>query len=111
MGMFNDNLGARRSEWTYLYTGEELLPYARKLYGEFYKKEHAAREQMASYMRDMNISQNDQKVQEVKRDIQTYGSLKEQCDVFQHEFARNLTQPYQLGLGDITFFGLTQPAR
>lgn len=63
---------------------------------------------MADFMKDMNVSQNDTKVQEVKRDITTFGTLKEQCSVFQHEFARNPGKEYQLGLGDVTFFGLAE---
>jgi hypothetical protein len=111
MGMFNDSVSAQRTGWTYIYTGEELLPYARKLYREFYDREEQARNLMAAFMKDMNVSQNDTKVQEAKRDIQNFGTLKEQCAVFQWEFQRNPTKLYELGLGDVTFFGLTQPAR
>lgn len=108
MGMYSDNLGAQRTQWTYIYSGEQLLPYAQKLYKLYYLQEEQARQRMAGFMRDMTVNQNDTKVQETKRDIEKYGQLKEQCEVFQHEFQRNMQHLYELGLGDVTFFGLTQ---
>jgi hypothetical protein len=107
MGLFNDNVGAGRTGWTYKYKGSELLPYAQKLYAEFRGKEAEARKRMADFMNDMNIAQSDRRVAETKNEIQSFGSLKEQCAVFKHEFARNPNQEYDLGLGDVTFFGLT----
>jgi hypothetical protein len=111
MGMFNDNLSPNRHGWTYTYTGLELLPHAQRLYKELFGKEQAARNTMATFMRNMDVSQNDPRVQEAKRDITNYGTLKEQCSVFQHEFARNPDKTYELGLGDITFFGLAEKSK
>ena len=108
MGMFNDNVGAGRTGWTYIYTGEQLLAPAIKLYSEYRSKEEKARNHMADYMKDMTIPNNDRRVEEVKRDIVTFGTLKEQCDVFRHEFKRNPNKEYELGLGDVTFFGLAE---
>jgi hypothetical protein len=107
MGLFNDHQGPKRLEWTYKYTGKELLPYASKLYEDFRNKEIEARNRMADFMRDINVSNSDRRVEEVKREITNYGTLKEQCEVFKHEFARNPNQEYRLGLGDVTFFGVT----
>jgi predicted Zn-dependent protease len=106
MGMFNDNVGAGRTGWTYTYTGEQLLAPAIRLYNEYRSKEEKARNHMADYMKDMTIPNNDRRVEEVKRDIVAFGTLKEQCDVFRHEFKRNPNKEYELGLGDVTFFGL-----
>lgn len=106
--MFNDNLSPHRHGWTYTYTGQELLPYATKLYAEYYHKEQAARNSMADLMKDMNVSQNDARIQEGKRDITNYGTIKEQCLVFKHEFDRHPEKVYELGLGDVTFFGLAE---
>jgi len=106
MGIFNDNVAAGRTTWNYVYTGRELLPYAQRLYDEFLEKETAARSKMADYMKDMTISNNDTKVTDTKRDVITFGTLKEQCQVFKWEFARNPDKEFDLGLGDVTFFGL-----
>jgi hypothetical protein len=111
MGMFNDNLSPNRFGWTYSYTGDELLPHARRLYTEYFNREQKARNDMAGFMKDMDLSQNDPKIQETKRDITNYGTLKEQCSVFKHEFARNATKIYELGLGDVTFFGLAEKSK
>lgn len=108
MGMFNDNQSANRLHWTYKYTGKELLTSAANLYARFYVKEEEARNKMAEYMKDMSISNTDRKVEEIKRDIVSFGTLKEQCEVFQHEFSRNPDKEYDLGLGDVTFFELAQ---
>lgn len=108
MGMFNDNLSPNRHSWTYTYTGRELEPHATRLFTEYFNRELAARNAMAGYMKDMDLSQNDPKIQEAKRDITNYGTIKEQCSVFKHEFARHPQKEYELGLGDITFFGLAE---
>jgi hypothetical protein len=108
MGMFNDNVGAGRERWTYKYDGRELVVAAQRLYTEFYDKEQAVRLRVAEYMKDMTIAQNDRRVEEAKRDIILFGTLKEQCEVFRHEFARNPNKTFDLGLGDVTFFGLAK---
>lgn len=106
MGLFNDNVSANRTGWIYIYTGEQLLQSAINLYKEYYSKEEKARLAMSEYMKDMNIANNDRRVEDTKREIVTYGTLKEQCNVFRHEFLRNPAKEYHLGLGDVTFFGL-----
>lgn len=108
MGLFNDNVGAGRTSWTYKYKGSELLPYAQKLHLKYRVCEEEARHRMSDFMKDMNVSQNDRRVAETKNEIQSFGTLKEQCAVFKHEFARNPDQEYELGLGDVTFFGITE---
>jgi len=108
MGMFNDNVGAGRTAWTYSYKGRELLPYAQKLYTSYRAQEEESRNRMADFMKDMKIANNDRRVEDTKREIVTFGTLKEQCAVFKHEFARNSEKEYELGLGDVTFFGLTE---
>lgn len=108
MGMFNDNVGAGRTSWTYKYLGSELLPYAQKLYTLYRAQEEESRNRMAAFMKDMNIANNDRRVEDTKREIVSFGTLKEQCAVFKHEFARNPVQEYYLGLGDVTFFGIAE---
>jgi hypothetical protein len=110
MGMFNDNVSANRTGWSYTYTGADLLPFADKLYKEFREKEEEARNRMAGYMKDMTISNNDRKVEDAKREIVAFGTVKEQCHVFRHEFRRNPSKQYELGLGDVTFFGIAVDA-
>lgn len=110
MGVFNDNVSANRTGWTYKYTGEQLLPFADKLYKEFRDQEEEARLRMAKYMKDMNISNTDRKVEDTKREIISFGTTKEQCHVFRHEFKRNPAKEYDLGLGDVTFFGIAVEA-
>jgi len=106
MGMFNDSVSAERTQWTYSYLGSELLLHAMRLYTDYLNRETVARSNMSEYMKDMNRHQNDPDIQRSKSDIQTYGTLKEQCSVFVHEFTRNPLMSYKLGLGDVTFFGL-----
>jgi hypothetical protein len=108
MGMFNDNVSPGRTKWTYTYTGKELLGPATKLHKEFELKETDARNTMAGYMKDMTVSNADPKVDAVKDQIRTFGTLKEQCAVFKHEFNRSPEKEYELGLGDVTFFGLAK---
>ena len=109
MGMFNDNVQPRRLDWEYIYSGKHMLPYAQKLLSYHAAKEMAAREKTAELLRDVSVSQNDSRFTELKRDITNHGTLKEQCEVFVHEFSRFPEKMFILGLGDVTFFGLTGP--
>ncbi len=106
--MFNDNVSPGRTKWTYTYKGKELLNAAITLHREFETKESEARNTMAGYMKDMKISNSDPKGDNCKDQIRTFGTLKEQCTVFKHEFNRNPEKEYELGLGDVTFFGLAK---
>jgi hypothetical protein len=56
-------------------------------------------------MKDMNISQNVPRIEQTKREIVSFGVLKEQCMLlFKYEFKRNQSKVYDLYLGDVTFF-------
>lgn len=107
MGMFNDNVSPERTLWTYDYFGSELLPHAERLLKFHAAKEVEARNKTADLLRDVNVNQNDSRFNELKRDINTHGTLKEQCEVFVLQFKREANRQFKLGLGDITFFELT----
>jgi hypothetical protein len=107
MGMFNDNICPRRLDWEYPYTGKELIDKARMLQAKHAALETAARNKTADLLRDDKVSQNDSRFNELKRDITTHGTIKEQCEVFAHQFAREPERVFSLGLGDVTFFELT----
>lgn len=106
MGMYVDSVAARRTEWEYEYQADELLAQAKMLLARHTAKELEARNKTADLLRDVNVNQNDARFNELKRDISTHGTLKEQCEVFVHEFARNPGLVYKLGLGDVSFFEL-----
>ena len=107
MGMFNDNVGPKRLDWEYTYKGRDLLAKAELLRERFAAKELEARNKTADLLRDVNVSQSDSRFTDLKREVATNGSLKEQCDVFVHQFRREPDREFSLGLGDVTFFELT----
>ncbi len=109
MGLFNDNVSPQRNEWQYEYTGQELLGKAKMLAERHDALEKAARNKTADLLRDCSVSQSDPRFGELKREISTHGSIREQCQVFAHEFARTPARVFQLGLGDVTFFELVEP--
>lgn len=108
MGLFNDNVSTQRTGQLYIYKGRTLLPSAEKLYRDFLAKETKARNGMAEYMKNMQLSQDDPRIVQARRDITAFGTLKEQCSVFKHEFKRNPDKDYELGLGDVTFFEMNE---
>ncbi len=109
--MFNDHVSPQREQWKYDYTAKEILPNAQRLLKHHGNEDMAARKKTASLMVDSGVSQNDPRFVELKRAITTHGTLKEQLEVFVHEFERNPSRFYQLGLGDVTFFELTLPSK
>ncbi len=106
MGMYNDHVSMGRTKWTYKYKGSELVGPATSLYKRYRSEEESARNEIASLMKDMRVSNNDNRMDQLKIKINDVGTLKEQCLVFKHEFARNPEKEFELGLGDVTFFGL-----
>jgi hypothetical protein len=106
--MYNDHVAKGRESWTYSYTGAELLAAAERLYAEYSAKEMEARIKHSDLMRDPAVAQNDRRLGDLKRDIEHCGMMKEQCEVFRHEFKRMPGVSYKLGLGDVTFFGLAE---
>lgn len=108
MGLFNDDLAANRTTWNYRYTAKDLLPHAERMLALHGQKEVEARNKSADLLRDTSVNQNDPRFNELKRSIAHHGMLKEQCAVFVHEFRRNPSEIYDLGLGDVTFFELAQ---
>jgi hypothetical protein len=107
MGLFNDNVYPKRLEWEYEYTGRDLLPKAMSLLTRHTAKEMEARNKTAELLRDASVSQNDSRFNELKKDINTHGSLKEQLEVFVRQFTLEPDRKFTLGLGDVTFFELT----
>jgi hypothetical protein len=104
--MYNDYRNTNRTEWKFIYTGEQLLEAARRKHAEFLEKEKKARETMASLMMDMSVAQSDGRIAECKEEIETSGTEREKCAVWAHEFARRPEREYFLQLGDVTYFGL-----
>ena len=102
MGMYNDHISKGRETWTYIYKGADLLPAAERLYQEYKAKEMEARIKHSDLMRDPSIPQNDRRLAELKNDIEHFGKMKEQCEVFKYEFSRCPEIEYKLGLGDVT---------
>ncbi len=96
-----------RDEWEFAYTGAQLLPAARGRYAWFAAKEREARERMAGMMMDMSIAQSDPRISECKKDIEKFGTERERCAVWVHEFSRLPEQTYQLQIGDVAYFELS----
>jgi hypothetical protein len=108
MGMYNDFRNVGREDWKYTYAGEELLEAAQLKRREFRAKEEEARQKMSQLMQNMSVSAMGTDVEECKKKIAQFGNLREQCDVFVHEFVRTPEREFHLSLGDVTFFGLQE---
>lgn len=106
MGLYNDSVYPQRESWSYTYRAEDLLEAAKSLFKMHSEQEIVARNKMADLLKDVSVKESDSRFNELKRDIATHGKLKEQCQVFVHEFTRTPNKEIELGLGDVTFFGL-----
>lgn len=106
MGLFNDNVSPERLNWQYDYTGAELLNPAQKLLAFHIDGEAASRKTASDLLRDPAVSHNDPKIVDARKLIERHGQLREQLEVWVHEFARHPNKNFSLGLGDVTFFEL-----
>ncbi len=111
--MYNDNQGNRRIEWSFVYKAKVLLPYADRKREALQAEETAARKQLATMIQDPATFHNDNALQNLKREIDRLAGLREQFQVYCHEFKRTPELDFKLGLADVVFFGLLEgdPAR
>jgi hypothetical protein len=107
--MFNENLHGKRNEWTFSYRADELLVYARRRLDQHQTSETDARAEFARMIQDPATFHRDDVLQQVKRDIDRYSALREQFQVYCHEFARKPTAEFRLALSDVVFFGIIEP--
>lgn len=106
--MVNELTGNRRQEWAFTYKAKDLLPYAHKKLYEFQTEETAARRKMSEMIQDPATFHNDAGLQNLKRDIDRAAGLREQFQVYCHEFERTPNLEFKLGLADVVFFGLLE---
>ena len=99
-----------RSNWKYTYTGKDLLDSATNKFVEFREKERVARSKIAELMQNMKVSTKDEEIAQLKRDVEKFGKLREECAVFVHEFHRLPEREFHLSLGDVVFFDLAELA-
>lgn len=106
--MLNDNIGVKRTEWAFVYKGADLLPFAQRKLAHHQAEETALRQRMSEMIKDPATFHDDMSLQQVKRDIDRHSALREQFQVYCHEFARTPQLDFRLGLADVVFFGLLE---
>ena len=106
--MINDNIGNRRAEWVFVYKGKDLLPYARKKLAHHKSEEASLRQRLAELIRDPASFHDDTSLQQLKRDVDRHAGLREQFEVYCHEFERTPSLEFRLGLADVVYFGLLE---
>ena len=109
--MINENTNNRRNNWSFPYKARMLLPHAQRRLDAFRAEETAWRLRMAELIQDPAMFHNDALLQQVKRDIDRTAGLREQFEVYVHEFVRLPEHEYHLGLSDVVFFGLLEAPR
>jgi hypothetical protein len=106
--MINDNLGNRRGEWLFVYKAKDLLPYAQRKLAHHQAEEASLRQKLSALIRDPASFHDDAGLQQLKRDVDRHAGLREQFEVYCHEFTRVPTTDFRLGLADVVFFGLIE---
>lgn len=104
--MFYDFSSTSREGWKYTYKGKELANLAKYKRDLFHDKEMSARDRLAKLLKDPKVSQDDRRIEDLKRDIEHNGKQYEACKVFYHEFSRAQDKDFYLSLGDVVYFGL-----
>ncbi len=108
--MYNDFRHMSRLDWKYPYAGHELILAAQRKLATLQEKEMVARNELSKLIADPEISASDEKIEKLKKDVENFGSLEEQCRVFLYEFNRTPDGVFRLTLGDVVFFEL-MPSR
>uniref|UniRef100_A0A6M3KVN2 Uncharacterized protein n=1 Tax=viral metagenome TaxID=1070528 RepID=A0A6M3KVN2_9ZZZZ len=106
--MFYEFKSINRETWKYTYCGRELLEASVGCYKQYHECEMDARTRLASLMIDPNVRQDDNRIADLKRDIEHNGKQAEACSVFMTAFEREPDRDFYLALGDVVFFGLNK---
>jgi hypothetical protein len=104
--MNEDNYNNERAQWKFVYKAEELLPLARKRLEEHRAVENKLRDQLSALIKDPASFHDDNRLQQIKRDVDRHSGLREQFEVYTHEFSRTPKKEFALKLSDVVFFGL-----
>lgn len=106
--MYLDFSNTSRSDWKYSYKGGEVSPYAEKLLEKYIKDELDLRKKASEQLMDFNTSVTSEKSNELKKQLENIGRIKETLEVFTHEFRRTPEREFHLSAGDVVFFGLNK---
>src|SRR5688572_18981015 len=100
MGAYNDYRHTSREGRKYVYAGRELLPYAERKLEKVTAAEAEARRKMAARLTNPNVKANSTINETLRGQISNFGSQREQCLVWVHEFKRGPDKEFELSLGD-----------
>lgn len=105
--MYNeDSYQNERSQWKFVYKAKTLLPFAQQRLSEHQALESKLREQLSAMIRDPASFHNDAKLQQLKQDVDRHSALREQFEVYCHEFSRTPNKEFSLKLSDVVFFSI-----
>jgi len=93
-----------RSQWKFAYKGKHLLPHARRRLAELRAEEAQLRERLAGLVRDPASFHDDTRLQQLKAEVDRLSGVREQFEVYCHEFRRTPDKDFSLKLGDLVFF-------
>lgn len=102
--MLNENYDTERSSWKFTYKAKELLPFAKTRLQEHQNEETTLRKKLASLIQDPSSFYDDSKIQQLKAEVDRHSGLREQFEVYCHEFTRTPNKEFNLKLSDIVFF-------
>ena len=102
--MLNENYDTERSSWKFTYKAKEILPFAKIRLMEHQNEETNLRKQLAGLIQDPSSFYDDSKIQQLKAEVDRHSLLREQFEVYCHEFARTPNKEFNLKLSDIVFF-------
>jgi len=106
--MYLDFSKTTRDDWKYTYQGQEISPYAENLLEKYINKESDLRKKISEQLMDFTTSVTSEKSNELKRELDNIGRIKETLEVFVHEFRRTPVREFHLSVGDVVFFGLNK---
>lgn len=104
--MNEDSYQNERSQWKFVYKAKALLPFAQRRLSEHQAIESRLREQLSAMIRDPASFHDDAKLQQLKHDVDRHSALREQFEVYCHEFTRTPNKEFSLKLSDVVFFSI-----
>ena len=103
--MLNEQYGgSERLQWKFTYKGKQLLPYGQRRLAQLRADEAQLRERLAGLVKDPASFHDDTRLQRLKAEVDGCSAVREQFEVYCHEFRRAPDKDFVLKLGDLVFF-------
>src|SRR4051794_38939859 len=98
----------RRSDWKFLYTGDEVAPFARTKAAALLGEERGLEQALAACKAGVAYVDRKEDVAKFRKRLRAKGEHRERCELLAREMVRAGDRKFELDLDDLVYFGMDE---